>query len=96
MTDVRNHVESVISSIIVRINSVYPELPIHSVKHLGSGQNNDVYLVNESLVFRFPRNRIAATRLRTEVTILAHLRGVNADFTVSNLTQALAVIESNL
>ena len=74
-TDVRNDVESVIFSIIVRINSVYPELPIHSVKHLGSGQNNDVYLVNESLVFRFPRNQIAATRLRTEVTILAHLQG---------------------
>ena len=37
---------------------------------LGRGWDNDAYLVNGSLVFRFPRRRIAAVCLRNEIASL--------------------------
>jgi aminoglycoside 2''-phosphotransferase len=40
---------------IERIKKVYPSLSILDCKPNEIGQNNDVLIVNESFVFRFPK-----------------------------------------
>jgi len=39
------------------VEAVYPELPFHSARLIsaGEGQYNDLFIVNEQVVFRFPR-----------------------------------------
>ncbi|MFS0615630.1 hypothetical protein [Lederbergia ruris] len=39
---------------IENIQRVYPDLSIEEFSPNDIGQNNDVFMVNESLVFRFP------------------------------------------
>jgi aminoglycoside 2''-phosphotransferase len=61
-----------------------PELQIHVLRLLGSGWDNDAYLVNEELVFRFPRRKSAAEVLNREVGVLRAVKRVfeGADFGV--------------
>src|SRR5438105_1584484 len=48
----------------------FPALAPVSVRELGRGWDNTVLLVNDSFVFRFPRRRIAASLIETEVRLL--------------------------
>lgn len=57
-----------------RIREVYPDLPIGRSRLEGDGQNNDIVIVDERLIFRFPRYDDGITRLVREVTILNHVR----------------------
>ncbi|MCA0988510.1 phosphotransferase family protein [Guptibacillus algicola] len=57
-----------------QINTVYPELNITSIKQNTIGQNNDVVIVNESLVFRFPKYEEGIEALRKETDVLNHVR----------------------
>jgi len=55
------------------IERYWPALAPVSPKELGAGWDNTVYLVNNSLVFRFPRRTIAVPLIETEVRLLPWL-----------------------
>lgn len=55
------------------IQQQFPELGAKKIKLLGEGWDNSAFLVNESLIFRFPRRKIALPLLETEWCILPKL-----------------------
>ncbi len=57
-----------------RICEIFPELQIRSVVFNDEGLTNDVAVVNDELIFRFPKNDYAADCLKNEVHILKLLR----------------------
>lgn len=57
------------------IRDRYPELRIERARLSGEGQNNDVLIVNEELVFRFPKHAAGMRQLATETAILRAIRG---------------------
>jgi aminoglycoside 2''-phosphotransferase len=57
------------------IRSVYPDLRIASVEFNDDGQNNDVLVVNDELIFRFPKYAGALQRLEIETAILTGIQG---------------------
>ncbi len=52
------------------IQQVYPHLAITSLRLVGHGQNNDIVVVNEDLIFRFPRYAEGIKQLEVETSIL--------------------------
>lgn len=52
----------------------YPDLSVYSA-NVASGQFNDALIVNDELVFRFPRTNDAAAMLAIEVGVLRGLQG---------------------
>ncbi|WP_256992513.1 hypothetical protein [Paenibacillus sp. XY044] len=52
------------------IKGVYPDLYIEDYYLNDIGQNNDVLIVNKSLVFRFPKYKNGIIQLRRETEIL--------------------------
>lgn len=58
---------------IENINRVYPDLIIKDYYVNEIGQNNDVIVVNESLVFRFPKYKQGIVQLRRETEILKYI-----------------------
>lgn len=61
------------SKYIERIKQVYPDLSIEDYQRNDVGQNNDVIVINKSLVFRFPKYREGILRLKEETQILEHI-----------------------
>lgn len=57
-----------------RIQQIYPELRVHQSHFNNIGQNNDVLIVNDQLVFRFAKYRDGAENLETEVRWLEKIR----------------------
>ena len=57
------------------IRSEYPDLRIASVEFNGDGQNNDVLVVNDEIIFRFPKYAGALKRLEVETAILTGIQG---------------------
>lgn len=57
------------------IRSAYPELAVQSAALNRQGQNADVLIVNDALIFRFPRYVGGVEQLQTEVAILRGLKG---------------------
>ena len=55
------------------IATQFPELSPVSARAIGAGWDNTAYLVDESLVFRFPRRAIAAPLIETEIRLLPWL-----------------------
>lgn len=55
---------------IQRIREVYPDLGVHSAKFNNIGQSNDVFIVNDGLVFRFAKYQDGAEQLKKETVIL--------------------------
>ncbi len=51
------------------IREQFPELPARQIVSLGSGWENDAYLVDDAWVFRFPRRREVADVLAREVVL---------------------------
>jgi aminoglycoside 2''-phosphotransferase len=61
---------------LARVRATYPELVISSVRVVETeSQFNDVLVINEALVLRFPRNTQAAAALAHEVAVLRRLQG---------------------
>ena len=58
-----------------RIRSEYPDLRIASVEFNDDGQNSDVLVVNDELIFRFPKYAGALKRLEIETAILTGIAG---------------------
>jgi len=56
------------------INSQFPQLASKSVKKLGHGWDNTVFLVGAEYVFRFPRREVSINRLFIEGKILPKLK----------------------
>ncbi len=59
----------------VRIHAEVPDLDIRIIEPLGAGNNNDVVLVNGTLVFRFARHKQAVVELERETALLRALAG---------------------
>src|SRR5213594_2675348 len=55
------------------IETCFPSLKSVSVREFAAGWDNSLFLVNDSFVFRFPRRRIAAPLMETEVRLLPWL-----------------------
>ena len=71
---------STLSAYAKAITDAYPELSIKSLRvHGQQGQYNDVLVINEALIFRFPRYTDGITAMRREV---AFLRGVSGRTTL--------------
>ena len=56
------------------IHDVYPEVVVLTVRLIDQGQNNDIIVVNENLIFRFPRYEGGITPLQREVGLLRALQ----------------------
>lgn len=61
---------------IENIQLVYSGLSIEDFYPNEIGQNNDVFIVNDSLVFRFPKYQNGIIQLRRETEILKYIKGV--------------------
>lgn len=53
-----------------QISARYPNLEIKSVHLVDKGEFNDILIVNEELIFRFPRSVDGIERLKVEIAIL--------------------------
>ncbi|WP_226577827.1 phosphotransferase family protein [Halobacillus litoralis] len=58
-----------------RIREVFPDLKINQVEINDTGQNNDVIIVNNTLVFRFPKYIEGIKKLEKETKVLDHIKG---------------------
>ncbi|WP_409303915.1 aminoglycoside phosphotransferase family protein [Peribacillus sp. SCS-155] len=58
------------SKYLERINQVYPELYIEDYDRIDIGQNNDVFIINKSFIFRFPKYEKGIENLKKEMEIL--------------------------
>lgn len=63
-----------ISTYVRRIQEVYPDLHIQDVKQNEIGQNNDVFIINRSLVFRFPKYKQGLEKFKRETELLETIR----------------------
>jgi len=52
------------------ITEQFPEISLRQIKLLGEGWDNVVYLVNNLIVFRFPRRSLAVDLLKVELELL--------------------------
>ena len=59
---------------IAYLQRVYPELEIDSAYINEIGQNNDVLIVNDKIVFRFPKYEQGIKQLRQETKLLEKIR----------------------
>ncbi len=57
-----------------RIHDAYPGVVVATIRLIDQGQNNDVVVVNEGLIFRFPRYVGGIAHLQREVGILRAIR----------------------
>ncbi|MBT2691733.1 aminoglycoside phosphotransferase family protein [Bacillus sp. ISL-55] len=64
------------SKLIEQIQSKHPDLIINDFYVNELGQNNEVMIVNESLVFRFPKYKKEIMQLRRETEILKYIRDI--------------------
>ncbi len=65
------HIESEDRALIA---ALAPELAVRTLRH-DNGQFNDVLIVNDALVFRFPKSPATLVSLSGEVAILRALAG---------------------
>ena len=56
------------------IHTAYPDFPVASVSFNNDGQNNDVLIVNNQYIFRFPKFPGAKDRLKTETAVLSGIQ----------------------
>ena len=56
------------------IGKQVPEIWMESIKELGEGFDNTIFLVNGQYVFRFPRRQLAENLLKTEAALLPFLQ----------------------
>ncbi|WP_036117077.1 phosphotransferase family protein [Lysinibacillus sphaericus] len=64
------------NNFIETIQSLYSDLSIEDFYPNEIGQNNDVFIVNKSLVFRFPKYKNGINQLRKETEILKYIKGI--------------------
>ena len=57
------------------IHTVYPTLEIKAVQVEATGQQSHVLVVNDSIIFKFPRTRRGGQQVSNEAAVLQRLRG---------------------
>ena len=57
------------------VRAVYPQLSIQTAVYREGGQYNDILIVNDHFIFRFPRYAEAAVSLATETALLKAIHG---------------------
>jgi aminoglycoside phosphotransferase (APT) family kinase protein len=57
------------------IEDQFPELAPVRITEMGEGWDNQVYLVNDWVIFRFPRRKVAVSCLVAENRVLPHIAG---------------------
>lgn len=62
------------SNYIARIHAAYPDLRIDRIRLNDDGQYNDILIVNDDLIFRFPRHDEGIEKLEKEVALLHRIR----------------------
>lgn len=55
------------------IESSFPELHVKSIDYVGEGMDSKAFVVNECLIFRFPKNQDVANQLKVEIALLPKL-----------------------
>lgn len=63
------------ADLIARIAEFMPDLKVDRIRRITQGQNNDVLVVNNTWIFRFPRTATGAQSLIREGTVLQRLHG---------------------
>lgn len=64
-----------VTPLVARLLAVYPDLVVDSARLVeGHGQNNEIVILNERLVFRFPRYLEGIGRLEKTIQILQAIR----------------------
>lgn len=56
------------------VRSAFPELEIQSVQWNTNGQNSDILIINQEIIFRFPRYAQGVAQLRREAELLQAIR----------------------
>src|SRR5688572_28972329 len=62
-------------ALVERIQQVYPDLVVETARLNRQGWSNDVLVVNEQLIFRFPRTLEGLQILAAEQAILRGIKG---------------------
>lgn len=57
------------------IRKLAPGLALRTIERIGSGQNNEVWLVDSAFIFRFPRYEEGVRQLRREADLLERIAG---------------------
>ncbi|WP_430787350.1 phosphotransferase family protein [Virgibacillus flavescens] len=78
---------------IENVKQVYPDLCIENCKPNDIGQNNDVLIINESLVFRFPKYKLGIVQLKKETEIFEYIRDIVSITIPHPIFQSFEVIE---
>jgi len=63
------------AALVARLLATFPELELRSLRLLGEGWDNSIWVVDEQWAFRFPRRAIAIPGLERELEILPRLAG---------------------
>lgn len=66
--DATIHIDALLAEKIIK--NQFPELNLQSIRFLGEGWDNTVFLVNDKTVFRFPRREFGLGCLRDEIHIM--------------------------
>src|SRR5579871_1718870 len=56
------------------IGNSYPDFSVNSVISNEQGQNNDILIVNDEFIFRFPKYLAGIEQLEIEVAVLSGIR----------------------
>lgn len=72
------HADITITDDLVKhcLHHQFPTLAIQTLRCIGEGWDNKVYLINEELVFRFPRRNIAVQLIERENAVLTQLQSI--------------------
>ncbi|MCZ0702436.1 aminoglycoside 2''-phosphotransferase [Natronobacillus azotifigens] len=81
------------NNLIKSIQLVYSDLPIEDFYVNEIGQNNDVLIINNSLVFRFPKYRNGIKQLKRETEILNYIRDTVSTTVPNPLYHSFAELE---
>ncbi|MFP7287970.1 aminoglycoside phosphotransferase family protein [Shouchella clausii] len=65
-----------INNYMKNVKSIYPNISIENFYLNEMGQNNDVLIVNHSLVFRFPKYKNGIIQLKRETEILQYIKDI--------------------
>ncbi|MFJ7886620.1 phosphotransferase family protein [Lysinibacillus xylanilyticus] len=81
------------NNFIESIQSCYSDLSIEDFYLNEIGQNNDVLIVNKSLVFRFPKYKNGIIQLRRETEILKYIKGIVSTPIPNPIYQSFEAVE---
>ncbi len=70
------HADIVVNESLVRklLRAQFPSLKLKEIRCIGEGWDNCAFLVNQTIIFRFPRRKIAVELIEQENKVLKHLQ----------------------